>query len=167
MKFFKSWKNDALIAGIALALVLTIWVSGRAVNQETLPEIRTYGGQLPIQTNAALIRMHRDLERVQSIQSVKDNEITFLDDSSEMHTYQYKHQSLWCDDTPIAVHVQSFYFEYRDQYGNRLSLEMVQPSDICQIGYTIRAQSAGEDVVGYYRLEMRPVHNIPVQLAYQ
>ena len=167
MRFLKSWKNDALIAGIVCVLVLSIWVSSRAVNQEALPGIQTYGGRLPIQTNAALIRMHEDLVNARSIVAVEDQAITLLDDSSEMHRYHYQHQSLWYDDTPIAVQVRSFCFEYRDDYGNRLSAGMLRPSDIDQIGYTIRTVSAGQDVMGYDRMEIQPGQTIPVQLAYQ
>jgi len=103
--------------------------------------------------------LNQDLKDIQCIIKAGPEEIVCMSRYNQISEYLFVDGALWHDSFPVIAGVKSFHFEYRDRYGNLLTMVERNLSSIETIGYTLRIGSGEGEILTCSRVEVSPVQH--------
>ena len=152
-------KKTGLIAVPWVILCLALWLVLPGRPEAKSWSIKGYGGKLRPVVVKELGKLNQDLKDIQFIIKAGPEKIVCMGRYNQISEYLFVDGALWHDSSPVISGVSSFHFEYRDRYGNLLTMVERNLSSIETIGYTLRIGSGEGEILTYSRVEVSPVQH--------
>ncbi len=99
------------------------------------------------QYSSIVYTMSEDLKHMKRIICAKPDQLSILSLDNDIIDYTYAYEALWYNGVPLIRGVKSFYFEYRDDYGNLLAHFNHNYKSIETIGYIIRKIDKKREII--------------------
>jgi hypothetical protein len=132
--------------GLALALSLLVWRGIRAGGSPEEMPIHCYGGNLSAETRSALESMNRDLHDAHDVLVMGSQGVLIEDRFGRVREYRFSGSVLCVNSRPLVSGVNALHFEYRDQWGNLLTLRSDNCGFVQTIAYTVRLEDPPSEV---------------------
>ena len=151
----RHWRSELVLLFVVVLVVSVLWMENRANSQPETGFCRGYGGRLTPDVGLALKVMEKDFIHARTILEVQPARVSFVGAHRRIRTYRFAHETIWQDDEPVISNVRSFYFEFRDRWGNLLTQYENDPASIETIGYTICIEHNGNEVMASGKMVLR------------
>ncbi len=133
-------------AGILLILALLLVRGNRAEGRTEAGAVHCYGGRLSTEALSSLEVLNHDLREACDVLEMGTQQVKIADEKGAVREYQFLDSTLWREGQPLMSGIGSFCFEFRDEWGNLLTVRRQNCDGVQSIGYTFRIQSRSTEI---------------------